>query len=359
MIVLRRAGRELREPAAGAGVGASRAGRRSGMRERPAPPALRVPSDPWEKRGQTVRTGRPAPPVHRGQRERSDPPEVPVRLRAAGISGIRGESRCQRETPGLVWQGAWAPLVPYSQADVVEFAGSSYVAVTASLGSQPPDADWALLAQAGAAGNPGAPGEAGATSACGSHRTYGARRTDGRNGPDRGGRLARIDRTSRSRGDHRASRFAGTDRANGCVRLHVARCGLGIHQGLQPGDAVEHEGSSYVALAANSGSQPPDAAWALLAQAGAAGGPGATGEAGATGAAGPVGPTGPDGLLGGPGPAPARIVEPATPAPWDRREQPVPPVPGDPPGQPALPGQPVPWESPELRARTASPEEPV
>lgn len=74
-------------------------------------------------------------------------------------------------------------------------------------------------------------------------------------------------------------------------------------------DAVSHEGSSYVAIAENTNSEPPSAEWELLAEGG---------DDGAIGPAGPVGPQGPAGAVGpqgieGPG-GPQGIQGPEGPA---------------------------------------------
>jgi hypothetical protein len=74
-----------------------------------------------------------------------------------------------------------------------------------------------------------------------------------------------------------------------------------------PRDAVAYQGSSYLALFANTGSTPPNANWLLIAAGGAKGdtGPtgatGATGPTGATGATGATGPTGATGSTGATG----------------------------------------------------------
>ncbi|MCC7529762.1 MAG: hypothetical protein IT342_14660, partial [Candidatus Melainabacteria bacterium] len=65
------------------------------------------------------------------------------------------------------------------------------------------------------------------------------------------------------------------------------------------GDAVSFNGSSYLAVADNSNSQPPSANWDTLAakgDTGATGSTGATGATGNTGATGSTGPAGPKGL---------------------------------------------------------------
>ena len=94
--------------------------------------------------------------------------------------------------------------------------------------------------------------------------------------------------------------------------------------GYQPYDVVTYNGSTYmatVAIAANGATPDQNAAWALIAEAGAAGTngtPGATGPAGTQGPAGPAGPTGATGSNGTPGatgPAgPQGPVGPAGPA---------------------------------------------
>ncbi len=71
---------------------------------------------------------------------------------ATGPQGVQGE-------PGLVWRGTWNAVTSYVVDDAVEFGGSSYVAVTPSVGSQPPSPDWDLLASRGATGPPGPPGD--------------------------------------------------------------------------------------------------------------------------------------------------------------------------------------------------------
>lgn len=56
---------------------------------------------------------------------------------------------------GITWRGAWTSGTTYAPRDGVSFGGSSYVAIAASTGSQPPSSAWALLAQKGDKGDPG------------------------------------------------------------------------------------------------------------------------------------------------------------------------------------------------------------
>jgi hypothetical protein len=67
-------------------------------------------------------------------------------------------------------------------------------------------------------------------------------------------------------------------------------------------DAVEHGGSSFVALVSNVASPPPGSDWDLLAAAGAAGPQGPAGPIGPMGLVGPQGPAGPQGAAGPQGP---------------------------------------------------------
>lgn len=64
---------------------------------------------------------------------------------------------------GAVWthRGAYDAGTAYVADDVVEHAGSSYVATAPSTGSVPPSADWELVASKGAPGTPGDPGTPG------------------------------------------------------------------------------------------------------------------------------------------------------------------------------------------------------
>jgi hypothetical protein len=59
------------------------------------------------------------------------------------------------------WRGAWAVGTAYAINDGVSQEGSSYIAIAANTGSQPPSANWNLLAQQGAAGTAGAQGPPG------------------------------------------------------------------------------------------------------------------------------------------------------------------------------------------------------
>jgi hypothetical protein len=60
-------------------------------------------------------------------------------------------------------------------------------------------------------------------------------------------------------------------------------------------DAVDHDGTAYIALTGNTNDEPPSANWSVMAA------KGDTGPAGATGPTGPIGATGPQGAVGATG----------------------------------------------------------
>lgn len=72
---------------------------------------------------------------------------------AAGDEGVPGTPGAPGTPgpPGLVWRGPWNSATNYAVDDAVSDLGSSYVAISANINSQPPGASWNLLAQAGSA----------------------------------------------------------------------------------------------------------------------------------------------------------------------------------------------------------------
>ncbi|SFS09559.1 TGF-beta propeptide [Granulicella pectinivorans] len=184
-----------------------------------------------------------------------------------GIAGATGATGPQG--PAVVtYTGNYASTTNYALNDAVSFGGSTYVSLTAANHGNTPGlspASWAVLAAQGLTGATGAAGAPGATGATGAQGVQGPQ---GPQGPP--------------------VTFAGAWLTT--VNYPV-------------GSAVSYLGSSYIALAANTG-RPPDvspASWSLLAQAGAAGaqGPqglqGFNGPQGLPGATGPYGPAGPTG----------------------------------------------------------------
>lgn len=79
----------------------------------------------------------------------------------AGAAGPQGPQGPAGAT-GVSWRGAWTSANGYLANDAVSYGGSTYLALTSSLGSEPDvsPAQWAVLAQAGSAGPTGPSGAA-------------------------------------------------------------------------------------------------------------------------------------------------------------------------------------------------------
>lgn len=92
-----------------------------------------------------------------------------------GIQGIQGPigTTGAAGSPGLIWAGAWNASTPYVPKQVVQYQGSSYVALVAGGSHTPPapssapDAYWDLVAESGSAASQGPTGPAGAAGAKG------------------------------------------------------------------------------------------------------------------------------------------------------------------------------------------------
>jgi hypothetical protein len=178
----------------------------------------------------------------------------------AGATGSPGGATGATGATGSVinsWKGLWAGLTAYAAGDIVEYAGSTYIAIASTTGDLPDSSPtkWSLMAEMGFTG---ATGPAGATGA-------GA---TGATGP-------------------KGITWQG---AWSAATAYVV------------GDAVSLNGSSYICILGHTNHTPPNATyWNDLADAGATGATGAggaAGGAGATGATGPVGATGAGGSGG-------------------------------------------------------------
>ena len=172
-----------------------------------------------------------------------------------GATGPAGQAGPQG-LPGLNYQGAYAAGVIYGLHDVVTFAGTSYVSLTAGNEANTPGvtSQWAVLAQGGTGGSGSGVGVA----------------------------------------------YQGT---------YASAANYGLN------DIVSFQGSSYISLVAANQGNTPNASpgqWGVMALGavgiqgpqgltGATGLPGLTGPAGPTGAAGPAGATGAAGAPGLPG----------------------------------------------------------
>ena len=78
---------------------------------------------------------------------------------ANGTAGVTGSI--------IQWRAAWSAASAYLVNDAVSFGGSSYIATVANSNSQPPSANWSVMAAAGATGPGGATGLAGSAGATG------------------------------------------------------------------------------------------------------------------------------------------------------------------------------------------------
>jgi len=160
---------------------------------------------------------------------------------ATGATGPTGATGATGPV-GMTFQNAWVNTTAYAVNDVVTYSGETWIAILANTGFTPDTnpTKWAKVAAKGDTGLTGA---------------------DGPTGP--------VGMTWR-----------GTWSSSTAYAIN---------------DAVVLSGTSYIAIAANTNSQPPSTYWDPLAEQGATG---ATGLTGATGATGPTGPTGAHGSTG-------------------------------------------------------------
>ena len=286
-------------------------------------PSIAPPSSEWALMAQVGATGPTGPIGPTGPTGATGPegPTGPIGLTGPiGPTGPTGPTGATGDTgpigpigptgtagTGFNWRGLFDGGNSYAVNDVVEQAGSSYVALVdnPSPSIAPPSSEWALMAQVGAAGPTGPTGPAGATGSTGPEGPTGPIGLTGPIGPT---------------GPTGPTGATGDTGPLGPIGP-TGTAGTGFNwRGLFDGgnsyavnDVVEQAGSSYVALVDNPSPSiaPPSSEWALMAQVGAAGptgptgpaGPtGPTGPAGATGSTGPEGPTGPIGLTGPIGP---------------------------------------------------------
>lgn len=248
---------------------------------------------------------------------------------AVGATGPQG--------PPVSFRSTWSNATQYAIGDAVFYNGSSYISLqNANTGNQPDTtpAQWSLLAEQGATGVPGpigpqgfigpqgiqgAQGPIGPTGSAGATGAQGATGLTGATGP-----AGPIGATGASgpQGPIGLTGATGATGATGPAGATGPQGAVGPQGPQGPpisfigpwnnstaysiGDAVYENGTSYIALTANTAINPATDAsgnWAVLAQAGAAGAAGATGATGPTGPVGPIGPAGPSGPTGATGPA--------------------------------------------------------
>lgn len=105
-----------------------------------------------------------------------------------GPQGVQGEPGRTGEAgpqgkPGLIWCGEWDLQTVYFTDDVVEFGGSSWVAIVDAPGGTPGDSEnWQLLAAKGADGSSGIDGQQGPPGPAGPQGTPGEQGEQGDRG---------------------------------------------------------------------------------------------------------------------------------------------------------------------------------
>ncbi len=100
----------------------------------------------------------------------------------AGSQGTQGQQGPQGPK-GLVWRGVWGVSETYLPDEVVEHAGSTYVAIAVSTGVAPLSGDWQLLAVRGLDGSAGAVGPTGPAGVAGPQGLTGSIGPTGATGP--------------------------------------------------------------------------------------------------------------------------------------------------------------------------------
>jgi hypothetical protein len=208
---------------------------------------------------------------------------------------------------GLVWTGAFDPATLYQADDAVSYLGSSYVALRTTSGTAPGTDSgifWSVLASAGAEGPVGLRGPQGPAGPIGPQGPAGPAGQQGDRGADGVAGAQGIAGPQGPPGPQGVAGLQGPAGPQGAAGPRGARGvswvgAWNANASYLADDAVEHLGSSYVALQPISSVAPgTDNAmfWMLIAAAGAAG------PQGDVGAMGPMGPTGAKGDLGAMGP---------------------------------------------------------
>jgi hypothetical protein len=242
---------------------------------------------------------------------------IPGVTGATGATGNTGPTGATGTTgPPVTFLGAWT-TTNYSVGDAVYYNGSSYIAINSVTASDVPGAssNWSLLASQGSTGATGFTGPQGTQGVQGIQGIQGATGATGATGPigttgftgatgDTGatGATGPTGRTG-------PTGYTGPTGTPGPPVNFIGAWTSG--NSYVVGNAVAYNGSSYIAILANSSSTTPAADvaagtgiigtnWALLASQGSTGPTGftgANGPAGATGATGAAGTNGADGVV--------------------------------------------------------------
>lgn len=133
----------------------------------PGPAGPVGPAGPQGKQGPAGATGATGPAGADGAPGALGP------AGANGATGAKGDPGPQGPA-GLRFTGAWSAATSYGISDAVSSGGSSYIALAANSGSQPPGANWQVLAAKGDAGPTGPTGPQGPMGATGASGTAGA-----------------------------------------------------------------------------------------------------------------------------------------------------------------------------------------
>lgn len=178
-----------------------------------------------------------------------------------GIQGIRGRDgeRGYSGPVGMTWKYEWSPDTDYVANDAVSFNGASYIAVKANRLSYPPSAYWNLLAQRGGAGEQGSIGLRGERGEKGEKGDQGIQGIQGQQGiqGERGG--------FGPDGQQGIQGIPGPQGLRGVNGTGITwRGNWTANSAYQQYDAVEWEGSTYVANSNNT-SQPSSDSWDLSA----------------------------------------------------------------------------------------------
>lgn len=174
---------------------------------------------------------------------------------------------------GIVWRGSWTSVTAYSVNDVVEYFGTSYIAVGVSTNviPTPSSPSWQVLSSVGGTGPTGPLGPTGPSGGpTGPTGPTGPQGVAGPTGP--------------------ASTVPGPAGATGPTGPSGTRWRGPWAPVISyvANDIVRYLGSSYIAIAASTGNVPSTSPteWTLFAS---------IGDTGPTGSVGPTGPTGPGG----------------------------------------------------------------
>ena len=250
----------------------------------------------WSLLAQQGTTGPPGPTGATGTTGAQGPagPQGPTgAIGATGATGPTGPA-------GLNWRQSWSSATAYAVNDALSFNGSSYIAIQPSTNLEPDlnPASWSLLAQQGATGATGPTGPTGVQGPIGVTGPQGSAGATGATGPQG---------PAGPQGPTGATGATGAAGPTGPAGLNWKNAWSSTTS-YALNDGVSFNGSSYIAIQANTDLEPDlnPIAWSLFAQQGATGTTGATGATGAqgpTGATGPQGPAGPTGVTGPAGPA--------------------------------------------------------